>query len=702
MVAIRSEGDGFQQSHFQARCLFGLSPVESGEVPLPPASSEWSVEEFSPLPLFQGKFFRRIRAIRKLESKSECWTEIRIPEGERYYADGSLQVTSTLSPAARDAFLQTGALTLPPGYLPESFQEWSILSPWRAGQLVYCHAVVRGESERGILADFNVYDSSGKLLERLAGGLFRPASRPGEPPQPPGPLSWHEVEEFAKGAAYGLAVVRPKAEVAAPGRSARDRETAGNLAAARRAVVQIATDRSVVTPSNIVLEHRSDGKPILSINGNSILPDSLDISISDGHGLSLAAVGRGRVGVDLEAVEVRDCETWRALLGDEGYTLALDFERLTHERFDLTATRVWTLIEAVKKAFGSCPTLPQMATAEGNVLNLSLTIDGTECSLHSFAVEGNIAVALVLAADLKEQSFLDGILSRFHEEQDVSAIMRDLLGGLTEIRRNSTQESWDAFCERCFHHPLTPLVQQDPMTRRCSLKPRGYAGDAGMLDFMYKMGEYENALSQTTELGRRLYDFTGQSPASLAVHRRLRVIAEAVRRTAAAVKSPRLLSVACGYLREAELCSDLRVGRWLALDQDKASLEVVRANHGLSVETVEASINQILMGQTTFEPQHLIYSAGLYDYLTEWVARELTAKLFSFLAPGGTLLLANFQPEPQEIGFMEAFMRWKLIYRTPQQMLELSADIPAQQLAQKCTFEEAERNLVFLELTRGT
>jgi hypothetical protein len=49
-------------------------------------------------------------------------------------------------------------------------------------------------------------------------------------------------------------------------------------------------------------------------------------------------------------VEVRDTETWRGLLGDDGYALALRLQAETAEPFDQAATRVWTLIEAGKKA----------------------------------------------------------------------------------------------------------------------------------------------------------------------------------------------------------------------------------------------------------------------------------------------------------------------------------------------------------------
>ena len=61
----------------------------------------------------------------------------------------------------------------------------------------------------------------------------------------------------------------------------------------------------------------------------------------------------------------------------------------------------------------------------------------------------------------------------------------------------------------------------------------------------------------------------------------------------------------------------------------------------------------------------LAYAAGLYDYLEDDLARTLTTVLFRMLRPGGRLLIANFTPATHDAAFMETFMDWRLIYRTP-------------------------------------
>ena len=137
-----------------------------------------------------------------------------------------------------------------------------------------------------------------------------------------------------------------------------------SLVAARRAVVQFAREHrhAELSPAGIGLAQCADGKP--ELRGDN-LPDGLDITLADGAGVSVALVGPPPVGVDLETVACRDCETWRGLLGMDGYALALRVQRETGEPFDCAATRVWTLLEAGKKAFSLRRILPQFAGSLG-------------------------------------------------------------------------------------------------------------------------------------------------------------------------------------------------------------------------------------------------------------------------------------------------------------------------------------------------
>jgi hypothetical protein len=86
--------------------------------------------------------------------------------------------------------------------------------------------------------------------------------------------------------------------------------------------------------------------------------------------------------------------------------------------------------------------------------------------------------------------------------------------------------------------------------------------------------------------------------------------------------------------------------------------------------------------------------------LSERVASRLTKLLFEMLRPGGRLLVANFAPCLHDIGYMETFMGWRLIYREANQMAEVSREIPSAQWSSHRMFWDQHENVIFLDLTK--
>jgi extracellular factor (EF) 3-hydroxypalmitic acid methyl ester biosynthesis protein len=298
-------------------------------------------------------------------------------------------------------------------------------------------------------------------------------------------------------------------------------------------------------------------------------------------------------------------------------------------------------------------------------------------------------------------SLLDTAYAKLQSSPAVEAL-EDVFIGLNEMRCAAGPDWWVQFSEiDSLTHAIKNIFHQDPFTLRSFEKPRGYAGDAVMLDYIYGQ---RPAPPGTSEVGRRIFDFTTNAPASQSVRNRRDLLAQYIDQAAQEHLDPRILAIACGHLREADqsrAMQDRRLHHFHAFDQDTDSLAVVEETYpDRGIKTIQGSVKGILSGKAVFKEMDLVYAAGLYDYLTERVAIRLTRQMFEMLAPGGRLLIANFAPTLRDIGYMETYMGWKLIYRTLEQMNNLLEDIQPEAISGTRVFEDSFGNIVYLEIVR--
>jgi len=280
--------------------------------------------------------------------------------------------------------------------------------------------------------------------------------------------------------------------------------------------------------------------------------------------------------------------------------------------------------------------------------------------------------------------------------------MTTLVDELRIARKAMSQEEWiKEATPACRNHPLHALLLQDPYTRRAFEKPRGYAGDAEMIDFIY----FGTPPEGTTPLGREVFRATARGPNALSVVERRDLFAEAIDATSRRTKTPAILSVGCGHLREGQVARSVHAG-WAgtlyALDQDALSLAVVEQEQALhGVRTICCQIGPLLRGQPRLTNLDLIYASGLFDYLPDSLAARLTRSLFGMLGPGGRVVIANFVPDNHGRGYMEAFMDWQLLYRDEAGLEALADTLPRDQVAERRVYRDVHRNIVFLELARS-
>ena len=221
------------------------------------------------------------------------------------------------------------------------------------------------------------------------------------------------------------------------------------------------------------------------------------------------------------------------------------------------------------------------------------------------------------------------------------------------------------------NHAVFGLCQQDPYTARAYEKPRGYPGDAVMLDFVYSGRPPDG----TSDLGRQLFLATTRVPMGLSVLYRRSLLRAYIDDQVARRPGCRILSVASGHCREVEGSLLFRDGfdsEFIALDQDAETAAVVAREYPHPrLRTMTGRVRDLVFGRLDIGEFDFIYSAGLYDYLPDATAAQLTAQLVSMLTPDGRLLLANFLPSCYGRGYLETFMDWRLKYRSPDELREL-------------------------------
>lgn len=255
---------------------------------------------------------------------------------------------------------------------------------------------------------------------------------------------------------------------------------------------------------------------------------------------------------------------------------------------------------------------------------------------------------------------------------------------LTELVRGFTSEQHERH-GYYFRQQLWPFIIGSAFMARTNLKPRGYAGDATMMQMIYD-DRYEG----TWAFNKLMHRHPVQHPAAEAVRNRRVLIPRLLEAHLARSEAVpyRVLSVACGPARELEDVFREGVDRSrfevTLLDQDdealaaaRGTIERVGAPRKLSL--VNDSVRTLLRDRTAAERWgrfDFIYSMGMFDYLTPPVAKAVLARLYELLAPGGGLVVGNYHVKNPSRFYMAYWLDWVLYYRTEEEFLDLAAGLP--------------------------
>ncbi len=331
-VAIRSADTSFLVDHFKAHCRPQDEFIGEAEgaafLPRPSLESgddtfQMADDLYGDILFHQGRF-RRLRRYLRLSAR-ECIAEVQAaPTGDWF--GRFLPATMVLGDAAaRDAAIHAIQACIPHAtVLPVGVDRLEITGATLTGP-----SLVRArERERTgdlFTYDCEVVDERGMVLERWRGLSLQVVRwNDGRRPWPEGllaPYLERRVSELLPGTAVTIALGRNTEGARRSHSDAMLRRCLSDQAEARRGL---------------------DGKP--EVLGG------LSVSVAHADDLTLAVAAARPLGCDLERVADLPIEGWRDLLGRERFQLAMVMATETGDDIPLSATRVWTAIESLKKA----------------------------------------------------------------------------------------------------------------------------------------------------------------------------------------------------------------------------------------------------------------------------------------------------------------------------------------------------------------
>jgi extracellular factor (EF) 3-hydroxypalmitic acid methyl ester biosynthesis protein len=250
------------------------------------------------------------------------------------------------------------------------------------------------------------------------------------------------------------------------------------------------------------------------------------------------------------------------------------------------------------------------------------------------------------------------------------------------------QPAHRAFGKRQLH----PLLLSSPFVYRTFHKPLGYAGDYEMVNMMFR-----DPCEGSSLFAKIINAYALRLPPILAHRNRITYLTDRlqgeVRRTAASGQRAKIYNLGCGpaqeiqaFVADSQLCEqalftllDFNDETLMHLGQ---TLDGIKRRHGRRphIDLKKKSVHQILKEASKVvhggngDRFDFAYCAGLFDYLSDKVCRQLVEILYQQLAPGGLLIVTNADIHPSK-GEMECFLEWHLVYRDTPQMTEL---VPAQ------------------------
>lgn len=271
-------------------------------------------------------------------------------------------------------------------------------------------------------------------------------------------------------------------------------------------------------------------------------------------------------------------------------------------------------------------------------------------------------------------------------QERCTAILDELNRSLQELEPLIGQSDFQEQGWAYIFREIFPYFMRSRFAERAYYKPKGYAGDFVMMEMIYR-----NEPEGEGRLGPLVDAWCLNAPASRAVRGRRSLLArELLRRSTrhCASQDPiRILNLACGSSRELfdfiKNCDADHRLEATCMDADTEALHytdtvVNTFPHRAKIRYLNDNAVRWALGRSRqrLDPQDIIYSAGLTDYLDRRLFIALVNRCYEHLKPGGCLIVGNFSPNNPNRVIMDQILRWKLIYRNEKDLEDIFQQTP--------------------------
>jgi extracellular factor (EF) 3-hydroxypalmitic acid methyl ester biosynthesis protein len=243
-----------------------------------------------------------------------------------------------------------------------------------------------------------------------------------------------------------------------------------------------------------------------------------------------------------------------------------------------------------------------------------------------------------------------------------------------------------AFARRALH----PYILCSPFAHRAYTKPLGYAGDFEIVNMMLK-----EAKPDTLGIYARLIDAYHIDASAPEAHRnRIRMMQEHIGTEAEQVirdeeRIFRLLNVGCGpavelqkFIESNPLSNQTTLElmdfneNTIQYIERKITDIIARSGNKPLMKYLHKSIDDLLQeahkkADAYAAHYDLVYCAGLFDYFSDSICQRLTALFYSWIRPGGSVVVTNVDPSNPNRFQMEHILEWNLVYRDEEEMKKL-------------------------------